>query len=69
MEKYILAMANARANENFIIIKQLCNRQNLKRYFGKEEILIIKDLFMGIDEITQEDKDLFLQIIAPLMEQ
>ena len=69
MEKYILAMANARANENFIIIKQLCNRQNLKRYFGKEEILIIKDLFMGIDEITEEDKDLFLQIIAPLMEQ
>ena len=69
MEKYILAMANARANENFIIIKQLCNRQNLKRYFGKEEILIIKDLFMGIDEITQEANDLFLQIIAPLMEQ
>ena len=68
LEKYFMAMANARANENFIIIKQLCNRQNLKRYFGKEEILIIKDLFMGIDELTQEDKDLFLQIIAPLIE-
>lgn len=68
LEKYIMAMANARANENFILIKQLCNRQNLKRYFGKEEILILKEIFMEIDELSQQDKDLFLQSIAPMIE-
>ena len=68
MEKYILAMANARANENFIIIKQLCNRQNLKRYFGKEEIMEIKEIFMEIDELSQQDKELFLKTIEPLIE-
>ena len=68
LEKYIMSMANARANENFTLIKQLCNRHNLKRYFGKEEILVIKDLFMEIDELSQEDKDLFLKMIEPLVQ-
>lgn len=68
LEKYIMAMASARSNENFTLIKQLCNGMNLKRYFNKEEILVIKDLFLGIDELTELDRELFLHMIAPLVE-
>ncbi len=68
LEKYYMAMANARAREDFMLIKQLCNRQNLKRHFNKEEILVIKELFMGIDEMTEKDKETFLYIIEPLIQ-
>lgn len=69
LEQYIIAIANARARGDIMLIRQLCAKQNLARHLSREEILAVKDLFLSMKEITEKEKEAFLKSIKPLVEE
>ena len=69
LDEYIMAFAVARAEGDFLTIKQLCTKQSLTQFLTKEEILAVKDLFISIKEISDKDKEDFLKSIKPLIEE
>ena len=69
LDEYIMAVAVARAEGDFLTIKQLCTKQSLTQFLTKEEILAVKDLFISIKEISDKDKEDFLKSIKPLIEE